>query len=274
MATEPFLSLPDPVLLGPRHEARVAADAVTLRWEPVEGAAGYRIEVARDTAFDDVVYEREAETADHHDVGGALPADHATYFWRVLAYRGDEWSPGEHVESFITLDASEGATSYQAQPDEREGFGPAAELFKAAGVEAAAEATGDGAGARSKAEELGVEHEGVESAQILGLAFGVMAALAVIIVLLFQWTTIVHERTSLEAAANPPGFEGSQAPRYPTLYETEAHAARALDNYTVLDDAQGRYRIPIDEAIKLMANEQAARADSLGAGAVPDLAGR
>lgn len=274
MATEPFLTLPDPVLLGPRHEQRVASDAAELRWEAVDGAAGYRVEVARDTAFGDLAFEGDAGTATTLDLRAALPPDHATYYWRVLAYRGDEWSPGEHIESFITVDASEGPRSYQSQPDEREGYGPAAELFKAAGAEAAAEATGDGTTARSKEEQLGVEHEGVESAQILGLAFGVMAALAVIILLLFQWTTIVHERTALEAAATPPGYEGSQGPRYPTLYETEAHAARALDNYAVLDDAKGQYRIPIGEAIRLMANEQAGRADSTAAGVVPDLAGR
>jgi hypothetical protein len=74
--------LKPPALSGPRPEARVlfaAGKPLPLRWEPVEGASGYRVQIARDAAFRSVVETREVERTDF----GFVAREAAGYSWRI-----------------------------------------------------------------------------------------------------------------------------------------------------------------------------------------------
>jgi len=74
--------LKPPALTIPRPEVRLlfaANKPVPLRWEPVEGASGYRVQVARDAAFRAVVETREVDRAEL----GFVAHEAAGYSWRV-----------------------------------------------------------------------------------------------------------------------------------------------------------------------------------------------
>ncbi len=300
MANDPRTpSLADPVLVGPLSSARVPADGLTLRWEASEGATSYLVQVSADTAFSEPLLAEDETDGTSLDLDGHLEIG-ATYFWRVMACRGGAESPGERVESFIPVEdveatdaavlvdtppvgAGNASDATRTDPDAAEDLGPVAELFKSGGASAAAEATGGAVGADT-ASEMGVEPEGVASAQILGIAVGVLTVIAILVVLLFNWKGIVRSEVTQSAAARVPGTSVN-AIRYPVLYETEMEARRALDHYEVVNDAAGRYRIPIQQAMDASVRAGTAPRDSAGAlrtsaasaaaeSPIPDLTGR
>lgn len=237
--------LPDPVLLSPQRETSVVGRDVTLTWEPVLGALAYVVQVAHDPEFTDVVLEESAGAETAFRLDNVLPEDRGTFYWRVFAQAGGVESPGEHIESFIVLTPSDKEEAPSIEPDTDEPLGPAAGLFTAAGAEMAVETT-HSQKATQMANDLGVEPEGVESAQILGLTLSVIAVLAIIIILLFNWKATVRDQTYAQAV----GVSG-----YPELSEVEAAAARELSQYEVVNDAEGVFRVPIDRVITLMTNE-------------------
>lgn len=266
--------LTDPVLVAPRHEHRVSPDALTLSWEAVAGAERYTVEVARDTAFQDIVVSSDASLDTEISLAGVFAADSSTYYWRVLAVSGEATSAGERVESFIVQDdANLRAGDVQGaveQIDRREDLGPAAELASSTGTTAANEATAqpDDAWADELTAE-GVEPEDVASGQILGIFLAVAVAVIVIAVVLINWTGTVADKANFAAASSQLNPNASVA-RYPVLAQADQNAANALDGYEVLDASTGTYRIPIEQAIQLMANATtragSTSADSTGAG--------
>lgn len=70
-------------LTGPTYNEVVYQSSVTLQWDPVPGAANYRINVSRDRSFEDVVINSVhiTEDASSFDVN----VDPGAYFWRVAA---------------------------------------------------------------------------------------------------------------------------------------------------------------------------------------------
>lgn len=101
--TEVVLLKP-PALAAPRPEVRLLyapGKPVPLRWEAVEGASGYRVQVARDAAFRSVVETREVERNDF----GFVPREPTGYSWRIAtrdqAGRLGTYSTGRrlHLES-------------------------------------------------------------------------------------------------------------------------------------------------------------------------------
>ena len=232
-----------PVLTSPQEEALVVGGDVTLRWEPVEGAEAYLVEVAEDAPFHEVVVQKEVEGTSL--ALEALPTDGALYYWRVLAKRGGAWSHGDRIESFVSTTPEQVDAGEEEAPDRSEGYGPAAELVSAAGTEAAAEATGsEERFARER--EMGVAHEGVEAGQIMGFAGAVIVALVIIVCVLFFWITSVAE-TTREVVT-----EGAL---YPELEETETRAAEQLHQYELVSERDSAYRIPIGEAMRIVADE-------------------
>ena len=127
----------------------------------------------------------------------------------------------------------------------RKTLGPVPSSFKASGVEAAAEATGD-EGLEGAELTYGVEGEGVEAGQILGFVGVVVVALILIIAIVFLWTGFTAQRVEEIVVS------GSE---YPELRETEITAAEQLTQYDVLSEEEGVYRIPIERSISIMANQ-------------------
>jgi hypothetical protein len=75
-------------------ESPVKRNPPPMSWRPVEGAASYVVEVARDSAFDDVVYQSDSLKWSSHCPSIAF--DRGTYFWRyaVMGVDGGQsaWS--------------------------------------------------------------------------------------------------------------------------------------------------------------------------------------
>ncbi|PSQ23035.1 hypothetical protein BRD04_03800 [Halobacteriales archaeon QS_9_67_17] len=190
----------------------------------------------------------EAEGSDSgDDSDDALPTDGDLYYWRVVTERGDEWSHGDRIESFVSVTAEQvrDADGDGEAPDRRESYGPAVALFSSAGAEAAAEATGDEE-RLAREREMGVAHEGVEAGQIIGFAGVVVAAIVIIVCVLFFWITSVAQ-TTREATVDTSV--------YPELRETETRAAQQLDQYELVSERDSTYRVPIGEAMRIVADE-------------------
>lgn len=254
-----------PYLVSPREEAIVDGSAVTFVWEPVEEATEYYLEVASDTDFEMLIYEDNVGDVTSVTVADVFPMDEATYYWRIFSRNAAGESHGDVVESFISGTPEEaqeslivpdvveefgpmaavGQTEKPVNPDQEEEVGPLPGLFKATAAEVAAEVT-DSEEAYAAEAELGVQHEGVGAASILGFILATIAAIAMAIVFVFFWSGFVAEETARKAAS---GLD------YPELREVEATAAEQLDQYKILNDANGVYRIPIDRAMELMVNE-------------------
>ena len=249
-------SLPAPALNAPREAAVVDGASVTFRWEPVQDALRYQLQIARDAAFQELVLERVVEGEASTVVEGEFETDGELFYWRVLAGNDEGWSSGDHVESFVSGTAEMAAT-HVARPDER--MGPYPELIRSASVEAAAEVTGEEKYFEEEA-ALGVEHEGVEAGQILGIALAIAAAIVMIVITLFQWTRIVET----EARAAATGISG-----YPELREVEMQAEQMLRRYGVVDPGAGTYQIPIDRAMDLVVREAQQDTDTSYSRAIP-----
>ena len=104
MADNKFIPPPpkDPWPLTPANEEILDGSRVTFAWEPVEGAREYRLQVARDSTFEDVIRE-ETISGDTTTYGPiALPQDDQTYYWRVIVRTDTGTSPGDRVESFVS----------------------------------------------------------------------------------------------------------------------------------------------------------------------------
>lgn len=255
-----------PVLVAPREEAVVDGSAVTFVWEPVEEATEYYLEVASDTTFETLVYEENVGDVTAVTIADVFPTDKGTYYWRVFSRNAAGESHGDVVESFIssTPDAAEavvnpgqagadpfataatpGTAEKPVSPDQEEDVGPLPGLLKANVAEVAAEVTGAEEAYEAEA-ELGVQHEGVGAASILGFIFATITAIGMAVVFVFFWSGFVADETARKAAAGVS---------YPELRQVEAIADEQLEQYKILNDAEGVYRIPIDRAMELMVKE-------------------
>lgn len=234
-----------PTLVGPREEDVIDGKRVAFSWMPAGDAVDYRVQVAADQSFEELIVDEPTGRRTNLTLEDAFPTDEKTYFWRVIARDQNGALHGEdNIESFISGTATDQASHFKA-PDQDEEYGPVEGLFKGAAVEVAAEVTGDEKYTEEE-EDLGVEHEGIEAAQILGLTLAIAMALALAIFALFQYFNITAQSARFEAA----GISG-----YPALRENNFEALQKLSGFAAVEGEEDRYRIPIDHAIELMANE-------------------
>ncbi len=239
---------PAPALLAPTGARVVDAAAVTFAWKPVEGADAYRFEVAADTDFETRLVEQEFGGRTSLTVANFFEANQQTYYWRVLARNAAGWSSGERIESFVAAGAEQ---ARQVAPEDPESLGPAVDLVKSDARAVASDLTGDYS--QYADEEDGVEHDRVETGQIAAIAVSVLAALVVVIILVFQWTGL-RAQHSRQAQV---GLSG-----YPELRENRARGLELLSGYGVADPDRGAYRIPIDRAIDLVVQERGGAANT------------
>ena len=234
-----------PVLVSPREQALVDGRRVTFTWQPVEGAKTYTLQIASDPTFSELIHDEVAGSHTSIDVVDAVPNDEATYFWRVLSRDPDGSVHGtDNIESFIGGEPSEATRSVRT-PDQTEDYGPVGELARAARAQAGREVTQD---PKYISEEikLGVAHEGIEAGQIIGFFMATAVALVLGILALIQFFDITTDTVRYEMA----GLSG-----YPELRESQLESIRLLSEYGAVEGTPDRYRIPIDRAMELMANE-------------------
>lgn len=76
-----------PELVEPSFHSKIAADAITLKWNAVATANAYHLQVATDPNFKWLVNEEMMTKNTSFEVKGLKPATH--YFWRVAALKTD-----------------------------------------------------------------------------------------------------------------------------------------------------------------------------------------
>lgn len=89
-------SLAAPTLLAPANGESVPVVEVAFAWTPVAGAAGYRLQVAADEAFDDLIVNDDSLT---EPAATALLPGEGPYWWRARAL-GDENGPWSETWQF------------------------------------------------------------------------------------------------------------------------------------------------------------------------------
>jgi hypothetical protein len=88
-----------PALDSPEDGAAGLGSSPLLEWDPVDGAAGYSVQVASDKGFTSKVFLGQVTDAQKQLSG--LGAG-STYYWRVEAYTKGATSPWSEVWSFTT----------------------------------------------------------------------------------------------------------------------------------------------------------------------------
>ena len=96
------LSLPKVVLKSPADNSTNLGIIITLKWNKSDGAEKYNLQVSKDEAFTNLVYNN-TEIA---DTAKRLTLDYDTqYFWRVRYSNSDGTSPFSGKYSFTTMQA-------------------------------------------------------------------------------------------------------------------------------------------------------------------------
>ena len=109
---------------------------------------------------------------------------------------------------------------------------------------------GQGAGTVSDAAvAAGIEPEDMDARGIFGVVLSVAALVVVIVIAVFQIVNLEVQDIRLETAA--------AAAEAGTLRDLKLAAVQKLNRYEPIAGAEGRYRIPIERAIELMAKEAA-----------------
>jgi len=233
---------PSPSLFTPVDAVSVDGSEATFVWSPVEEGEAYRLQVAETARFDTLVVDAEVGDETAVTVGNQLPTDGQTFFWRVLVERDGEWGTPSPVESFVATTAAEAEQGHGEAADEE----PVTELARAARQEATAQAF-DFEDQIEKEKERGVAYEGVAASQIMGISASIIAVVLTAVAILFGWFGQVSQNA-----------EGAAAERmqYRDIQQAEMDAAQQLQQYGVVDEEEGTYRIPIDRAMDLIATEE------------------
>jgi len=241
--TDTNTRLQSPDLVAPREAEVVFGREVTFHWDAVDGADAYTLQVASDAKFSDVVLQEDVGDQTAVTVGEYFPTDNSTFFWRVIARGPDAESRGERIESFIAA-SEEDASRALSSPDEE--MGPVTELVRAAKADVSAKML-EPESRFEREKEMGVAYEGVAAGQIMSIAVSILLVIGIAVIILFNWynTTTAGQRDAV-----------SQAGEYTQLREVEAQAEEQLSQTGVVDEQQGVYRIPIDEAMDIIATEQ------------------
>lgn len=100
---------------------------------------------------------------------------------------------------------------------------------------------------------VGVEKESVDTSLLFGIILGTVVIVITLVIIAFTITDVKSRQYVSESVA---------AIDYPELREVRAAAASQLTQYGVVDAEGTSFRIPIDRAIDLMANEQHQNGDA------------
>jgi hypothetical protein len=95
-------------------------------------------------------------------------------------------------------------------------------------------------------DNAGYEKRDVNIGKVIAYGVGAIIILVILVVLALDFFVATREEIIYEAVLKPESAE---------LRELRAREAEELNSYAVLDVEKGIYRIPIDRAMKLMAEE-------------------
>ena len=89
-----------PTLVSPANAAPVPAMIVQLNWVAVETATHYQLEVAEDSSFTQIVFNRDTLTGNYWNLSGL--SGNISYFWRVKAFNTRGVGPWSSTWNFRT----------------------------------------------------------------------------------------------------------------------------------------------------------------------------
>lgn len=241
-SADPHSVLASPSLVAPRDASVVTGAEVTFVWEPVEAAVSYRLQVAPTAGFDELLLDEDVGAETAVTVGNTFPETGETLFWRVRAVSEDGWSEGGAVESFVATTRKEAKQALARG----EGEQPVTGLARAERREQPRQVfTLDDQFEEEK--ERGVAYEGVAASQIMAVAAAILVVISVAVVVIFGW----YEQVSQDAQATVAGAEN-----YARVQKVDREAEQQLQEYGVVDEEEGVYHIPIDDAMDLVLSEQ------------------
>lgn len=243
MDSEEEQALPAPSLVAPTNAVSVDGNEVTFVWNPVEGAETYHLQVAPTARFQDPVLDADVGAETAVTVGNRLPTDGQTFFWRVVAESGAGDTETSSVESILTTTAVEADVEVPSSGGEEE---PVTDLARAARREATVE-TFDFEAQIEREKERGVAYEGVAASQIMAISGSIIFVVLVAIAILFGWFGQVSQNQQAAAADQQT---------YQQIRQAELEAEQRLQQYGVVDEEGGAYRIPINRAMDLIATEE------------------
>lgn len=90
-----------PVLASPLNNATGVSTSPTLNWSASSGATSYRLQVATDSGFSNIVFDPSGVTGTSQPVSGLL--NNTLYYWRVNATNAVGTSGWSSVWSFTTV---------------------------------------------------------------------------------------------------------------------------------------------------------------------------
>lgn len=237
-----------PELVGPREATVVDGSRATFAWKPSREADRYRLQIAETARFNELVIDEEVGNETAVTVGNQLPTDGDTFFWRVRAGSYAGWGDPSVVESFIAGTDEESEQDLLSEYD----AGPVTGLARAAKRDVPRRVF-DFSDRFEEEKERGVAYEGIAATQIMSIAVAILVVILVSVVVIFGWFDQVTQETRAEAA---------NVQNYELLQESEAEAEEVLTQYGVVDEDEGIYRIPVDEAMEIMATEEYERSQS------------
>jgi len=230
-----------PPLVAPRNASVVDGREVTFVWDPVDGATSYRLQIAPTARFDDPVLDQDVGSQTAVTVGNHFSTDGNTFFWRVRAGNDAGWSAGEAVDSFVAASSEEAEHPLTPAAEH-----PVTGLARSTrGEESSPRVTPHDQFEREK--ERGVAYEGVATKQILSAAAAVLVVVSVAVVVIFGWYGQVVQETEI-SASGPQNYERMQ--------QVTREATQRLNEYGVVDEEEGVYHIPIQEAMDITIREQ------------------
>lgn len=95
--------IPDPI--SPAAGATVDEPSVTFEWEHVSEAETYQVQIAKDRAFDDIVFDGRVGASSRFTYSGLPPQEGVSLYWRVRAYLpSGEWTEYGTVGTFVLAD--------------------------------------------------------------------------------------------------------------------------------------------------------------------------
>ena len=140
----------------------------------------------------------------------------------------------------------EAAANPEVRPEQDEPGGPLVGLVGTAATQASAEATPANADT-ALLENMGVESEGIESGQLLGLVAATIFAVAgLAVVLIFLFYLPFRQQV---------GNTASDVTDYPELEQSRTEARAKLSQYALSDSL---YHVPINQAMSVVAGRYAA----------------
>lgn len=241
-------SLTPPELRAPTDATVVNGQRATFVWDAVDDADRYRLQIAETAQFDELIVDEEVGNETAVTVGNQLPTDGDTVFWRVVPGTQSEWGAPSAVESFTAGTEEEAEQDFLAVSE----TGPVTGLARAAKREVTRRVFSF-EDQFEKEKEKGVAYEGIAASQIIGIAGAILVVILTAIIVLFSW----YGQVSQEARA------GKSGPQNYRLYqEIEAEAEKTLGQYGVADEEKGAYRIPIEDAMDVVATEEYKRSQS------------